>query len=192
MLTALTLSSSISASVFAAEPAMDGSGATQITYQPGTSTGGDGNGNTASWTIDYPVKITLDDATVSAATGREIKFSAYNSSDQQKYSGDATIQVWLKKPDNNSKFQIRLKDTSGGYTDDVKMRLTRGSGATINTQSEKQGDDIMTNQDTQFAALTKSNTNATIYGWLIDKENAKTSQTYSTTLTWKFHSEAYQ
>ena len=192
MLTALTLSSSISASVFAAEPAMDGSGATQITYQPGSSTGGDGDGNTASWTIDYPVKITLDDATISAATGREIKFSAYNSSDQQKYSGDATIQVWLKQPDNNSKFQIRLKDTSGGYTDDVKMRLTRGAGATINTQSEKQGDDIMTNQDTQFAALTKSNTNATIYGWLIDKENAKTSQTYSTTLTWKFHSNEYK
>ena len=50
----------------------------------------------------------------------------------------------------------------------------------------------MTNQDTQFAALTKSNTNATIYGWLIDKENAKTSQTYSTTLTWKFHSNEYK
>ena len=179
MLTALTLSSSISASVFAAEPAMDGSGATQITYQPGSSTGGDGDGNTASWTIDYPVKITLDDATIDEASGRVIKFEAVNSDNQ--------------KPQNNhSNFQIKLADSSGSIADEVKMRLARSTGATINNQNYKDGQLIATTADTQFAELNSSNQSAQIIGFLVDKSQAKKTQTYSTTLTWKFHSNEYK
>ena len=193
MLTALTLSSSISASVFAAEPAMDGSGATQITYQPGSSTGGDGDGNTASWTIDYPVKITLDDATIDEASGRVIKFEAVNSDNQKPYTGSAKVEVSLKKPQNNhSNFQIKLADSSGSFADEVRMRLARSTGATINNQNYKDGQLIATTADTQFAELNSSNQSAQIIGFLVDKSQAKKTQTYSTTLTWKFHSNEYK
>lgn len=49
--------------------AYEGTGATNVEYTPGRSSGGDGEGNVSSWTIDYPVKITLSDATVVATDG---------------------------------------------------------------------------------------------------------------------------
>ena len=188
----LTLSISVGSSAFAAEPAMEGTGATNVTYDPGSSTGGDGDGNSASWTIDYPVKIMLDDGTGSADTGRDVIFEAYNTSDKQPYTGEAKIQLWLKQPDNHSLFQIKLKDPSGKDDDQVRMGLTRSTGAEVNNQTTSQGDDIYTSADTQFAELTKSNQSATIKAWLISKNDAKTTKTYTTNVTWMFKSNAYQ
>ena len=85
LLSAMAVTTMSATGVSAAENAMDGTGATDVSYKPGSSTGGDGDGNVSSWTVDYPVKIVLDDATVDQASGREIEFAVVNTSDNLMY-----------------------------------------------------------------------------------------------------------
>lgn len=183
LLSALTLTTVAGTSVFAAENAMDGTGATSVTWKPGSVTGGDGDGNVSSWTIDYPVKIALDDATVNAASGRILTFDAVDTGTNTPYSGDAQIKVSLAKhADQHGNYQITLRDQDQSTADQVRMRVTRSDGANVGSG------DIYTKAETHFATLDNSNTTAKVSAWLISK-STNTQKSYHTTLTWKFHSD---
>lgn len=180
LLSAMAVTTMSATGVSAAEPAMDGTGATDISYKPGSSTGGDIDGNVASWTIDYPVKIVLDDATVSKTSARDIEFSIVNTSDNQNYNGRATVKASLKTHTYtaDSGQAIKLQDNGGKGTAqaNVKMKLENGTGV------------VKTNADTEFGQLSSTTQKVTLDAYLSDKSGAKNDQTYGTTLTWAFHS----
>lgn len=180
LLSAMAVTTMSGTSVFAAEDAMDGTGATEVSYKPGSSTGGNGEGDVSSWTVDYPVKIVLDDATVNQQSGREIKFSVVNTSDNKTYTGGATIKATLKEhsektTDGNA---IKMKNASSVAEDKVTMQLHNGTNV------------IKTDGTGEVAELSKTTTSKKIYAYLLDKSGAKNKQSYKTTLTWNFHSDA--
>lgn len=187
LLSAMTVTSLSGTSVFAAENAMDGSGATNVSYKPGSSTGGDGDGNVSSWTVDYPVKIVLDDATVNQQTGREIEFAVKNTSDNNLYTGSATVKATLKShsqktTDGNS---IKMQTTGGAIQEKVTMQLHDGTKI------------IKTDGTGTVAELSNRTSRKKVYAYLnntegtVDKNGNVNKQTYKTTLTWIFHSNAH-
>ena len=179
LLSAMAVTTMSATGVSAAESAMDGTGATDVSYKPGSSTGGDGDGNVASWTVDYPVKIVLDDATVDETSGRDILFKAVNTGTNTGYNGGATIQASLKthanKADNGQ--TIKLKNASDEVQDKVKMQLK--GDAIIKTDGSN---------GNEFAQLKNGAASKTIKAYLKDMSGAKNNETYKTTLTWAFHS----
>ena len=180
LLSAMTVTSLSGTSVFAAENAMDSTGATDVSYKPGSSTGGDGDGNVSSWTVDYPVKIVLDDATVTQQSGREIEFAVVNTSNNQPYIGAATVKATLKDhadktTDGNS---IKMQNSSGTPQTNVTMQLHDGSAV------------IKTDGTGTVAQLNKTTKTKKIFADLNNKNGATNTQTYKTTLTWNFHSDA--
>ncbi len=180
LLSAMTVTSLSGTSVFAAENAMDSTGATDVSYKPGSSTGGDGDGNVSSWTVDYPVKIVLDDATVTQQSGREIEFAVVNTSNNQPYIGAATVKATLKDhadktTDGNS---IKMQNSSGTPQTNVTMQLHDGSAV------------IKTDGTGTVAQLNKTTKTKKIFAYLNNKNGATNTQTYKTTLTWNFHSDA--
>nr|WP_294492795.1 hypothetical protein [uncultured Mediterraneibacter sp.] len=182
---ALMMTTVAGTSVFAAENAMDGTGATSVTWKPGSSTGGDGDGNVSSWTIDYPVKTVLDDATVTADSGRKLTFDAVNTGSDNSYTGAAQIKVSLALNANrHGYYNITMLDGDDSTADEVRMRITRSTGSTIGGSG-----DINTNLETHFATLSSDNPSASVSAWLFNKDKAKTGKSYHTTLTWKFHSD---
>nr|WP_294492791.1 hypothetical protein [uncultured Mediterraneibacter sp.] len=179
LLSAMVITTVGATSVFAAENAMDGTGATDITYTPGSSTGGDGDGNVSSWTIDYPVKIALSDATVDEGSAVSINFDVVNTSNGSPYDGRAQVQATLKShtdktTDGNS---IKMQDTSKAAQANVTMQLKDEDSAIVKTDGTG-----------EFATLSSTDRDYTLKAYLSDKSGAKTDQTYSTTLTWAFHS----
>ena len=167
----------------AAENAMSGTGATDFSYTPGSSTGGDGDGNVASWTVDYPVKINLDDATVDFASGREVSFHAVNTVGGGDYTGDAVIEASLKKhanatSDGNS---VTMTDTSSSTADNVTMQLKSDASTIVKTN-------VATGNGHKFADLKNGSHEKVLTAYLSSKGTAKTTQTYKTTLTWAFNS----
>lgn len=179
LLSAMAVTTMSATGVSAAESAMDGTGATDVSYKPGSSTGGDGDGNVASWTVDYPVKIVLDDATVDETSGRDILFEAVNTGTNTDYNGAATIQASLKThahaADNGQ--TIKLKNASDQVQAKVKMQLK--GDAIIKTDGSS---------GNEFAQLKNGAASKTIKAYLKDKSGAKNHETYKTTLTWAFHS----
>ena len=179
LLSAMAVTTMSATGVSAAEKAMDGTGATDVSYKPGSSTGGDGDGNVASWTVDYPVKIVLDDATVDETSGRDILFEAVNTGTNTDYNGAATIQASLKThaeaADNGQ--TIKLKNASDQVQAKVKMQLK--GDAIIKTDGSN---------GNEFAQLKNGAASKTIKAYLKDKSGAKNHETYKTTLTWAFHS----
>lgn len=177
------------APVYAAENAMTGGGSTTVTYTPGESTGGDGDGNLASWTVDYPVKITLDDSMLSdgkaaPAHSRDVNFAAYNTGTKDPYTGGATIQVSLESlgANGNADGSINMLDSSGAATDGVVMKLWNK-----NTSAN-----VATNAKTEFAQLSSAaGTEATLNAYLFNNANAKSDMTYTQKLTWIFESAKY-
>ena len=190
-LSVMTLTMVLNAPVYAAENAMDGTGASTVTYSPGKATGGDGDGNVSSWTVDYPVKIVLSDANVNHETGVEMNFKALNTGTENLYTEGANIKVSLKKhPNSHGAKQIWLQDENENIDTTnnlVRMRVSRSTGSTVGTGV---GTDITTNQETHFATLSKSNQIAKVRAYLSDHDGVN-GKSYHTTLTWKFHSEAY-
>lgn len=175
------------APVYAAEKAMTGGGSTTVTYTPGKSTGGDGDGNTASWTVDYPVKITLDDSMLSDGTAapthsRDVKFAAYNTGTTTPYDKGATIRVSLENLDTNGSADgsIKMLDTSDSDADGVVMKLW----------DKTTGANVVTNADTKFAELKSGASTATLNAYLFNNANAKSDMTYTQKLTWIFESDA--
>lgn len=178
LLSAMAVTTMSATGVSAAEPPMDGTGATDISYKPGSSTGGDGDGNVSSWTVDYPVKIVLDDATVNQQSGREIEFAVVNTDDNLPYDGAAEVKATLKShgdktTDNQA---IKMQNSGGTAQENVTMQLHDGSAV------------IKTDGTGKVATLNKTTKAKTIKAYLKDKSGAQNHETYKTTLTWAFHS----
>lgn len=177
------------APVYAAENAMTGGGSTTVTYTPGESTGGDGDGNLASWTVDYPVKITLDDSmldtvgTSAPAHSRDVNFAAYNTGTKEAYTGGATIKVSLEGLGANGATDgsIKMLDTNNQTTDGVVMKLW----------DKTNSKNVATDVKTEFAQLSSTTTEATLNAYLFNNANAKSDMTYTQKLTWVFESAKY-
>ena len=182
LLSAMAVTTMSGTSVFAAENAMEGTGSTNVEYTPGKSTGGDGEGNVSSWTIDYPVKITLSDATVDADSGVDVNFKVTNTEDGSKYNGEAQITATLadniyKTSDNQS---IKMLDDQNQAQEHVTMQLAQ-TDATV----------VATDGSGEFATLSKNTLNHTLKAYLKDNTGAENKKTYKTTLTWLFESAKY-
>lgn len=160
--------------------AYEGTGATNVEYTPGRSSGGDGEGNVSSWTIDYPVKITLSDATVDADSGVDVNFKVTNTKDGSNYTGEAQVTATLadniyKTSDNQS---IKMLDNQNQAQEHVTMQLAQ-TDATV----------VATDGSGEFATLSKNTLNHTLKAYLKDNTGAENKKTYNTTLTWVFESD---
>lgn len=182
LLSAMAVTSLAGTDVSAAT--FEGTGRTDVTYTPGSSTGGDGDGNVSDWTVDYPVKIVLDDGTDSKASARKINFSIHNTSNTtEDYSGTKTVTASLQKHDDAVGQEIKLKDKSGKGTAqaNVKMKLEKSTGtSTIITPS--------TTQSVEIGSLDRTNKTLSLDAYLSDTSGAQTTKTYGTTLKWTFKS----
>lgn len=182
LLSAMTVTSLAGTNVSAAT--FEGTGRTEVTYAPGSSTGGDGDGNVSDWTVDYPVKIVLDDGTDSKANARKINFSIHNTTGGADYSGSKTVTASLEKHADAVGQEIKLKDNGGkgAAQANVKMKLENTTGV------------ITPKADTsvEIGTLTKTSKKFSLDAYLSDTSGVpKTgvvSQTYGTTLKWNFKS----
>lgn len=182
LLSAMAVTTLSTTGVSAAEKAMEGTGATNVEYTPGRSSGGDEDGNVSTWTIDYPVKITLSDATVDAESGKEIVFKALNTSDGGAYQGGATITATLADhlDKTNDKQSIKMKDAQNQAQANVTMQLSDESSAVVAADGTG-----------EFASLSKNVADYTLKAYLSENSGAENKQTYKTKLTWVFKSVAY-
>lgn len=155
-----------------------GGGATTVSYTPGSSTGGNPDGTTADWTVDYPLTIALDDSAVSAATARTANFAVVNTGTDTSYTGTSTISVKMVSHANatGDGQGITLQDASGTTTDKVIMKML------FNDQA------VTTNSTTEVGTLSSAETSKTLKAYLSNKTGAKETKKYSTTLTWSFES----
>lgn len=186
LLSAMAVTTMSGTSVFATENEMAGTGATNVEYTPGRSTGGDGDGNVSSWTVDYPVKIVLDDATKDADSGVAINFALLKTGETQTpYDGSAEVTATLAAHDHATSdgTSIKMQDTSNSNTlkDDVTMQLAKEDDSVVKTNDES----------TPFTTLKRDAAKYALSAYLSDNSGAENKKTYKTTLTWNFHSDAY-
>ena len=162
----------------------EGTGRTDVTYAPGSSTGGDGDGNVSDWTVDYPVKIVLDDGTDSKASARKIKFSIHATEGGGQYQGTKNVTASLQKHEDVVGQEIKLKDNGGKGTAqaNVKMKLENTTGVIT----------PKTDTSVEIGTLTKTSSSFSLDAYLSDTSGVpKTglvTQTYGTTLKWTFKS----
>ena len=156
-------------------------GSTNIEYTPGQSTGTNPDtGDVADWTVDYPVKVVLNDDTTSYDKGINMHFVLLDTKKtgaaQNDYSGTKTVKVSLAKHTNTDGTNgIKMLDGSTPQNN-VIMALEKDKG----TQ-------VLTNKDSQIGTIAKSpNHELTVKAWLKDKSGAEKDKTYTQTLTWKF------
>lgn len=182
LLSAMAVTSLAGTNVSAATT-FEGTGATDISYTPGSSTGGDGDGNVSDWTVDYPVKIVLDDGSVDKASAKKMKFSIYNTTNGAGYGGTKTVTASLQKHDDAANGAIKLKDNGGKGTaqNGVKMKLEK-STASPSTITPSITDSV------EIGTLSSSAKNFTLDAYLSDKSGADATKTYGTTLKWTFKS----
>lgn len=179
LLSAMAVTTMSGTSVFAASP--EAGGSTNVTYTPGQSTGTDPDtGDVADWTVDYPVKVVLNDSTINYGSGVNMHFSLLNTKQTgaatDSYTGNNTVKVSLVKHANSDGTNgIKMLDNSSAQQ---KVVMTMGSNAS--TQ-------FSTNADTQIGTLSKDpGHELTIKAWLKDKSGAQKDKNYTQTLTWKF------
>lgn len=181
---ALGLAGALSASMLTATPvfaAHTSGGSTEFTYTAGQSTGTDpDDGSLADWTVDYPVKVVLDDATIDAASGRTMNFKLYNTNESgaatTPYDKNSTVTVKLKQhAQTDGTVGIKMLDGSTPQ-ENVVMTITDESGAT----------DIDTSTDTEVMTLDKDNNALTSKAYLKKNSGAEKGKTYTQTLTWIF------
>ena len=161
---ALGLAGALSASMLTATPvfaAHTSGGSTEFTYTAGQSTGTDpDDGSLADWTVDYPVKVVLDDATIDAGSGRTMNFKLYNTNESgaatTPYDKNSTVTVKLKQhAQTDGTVGIKMLDGSTPQ-ENVVMTITDESGAT----------DIDTSTDTEVMTLDKDNNALTSKAYL--------------------------
>ncbi|WP_129738386.1 hypothetical protein [Massilimicrobiota timonensis] len=181
LLSAMAVTSLAGTNVSAAT--FEGTGRTDVTYKPGSSTGGDGNGNVSDWTVDYPVKIVLDDGTDSKANARKIKFSIRNTTGGGEYSGAKTVTASLEKHGEADGDEIKLKADggTGAVQDKVKMKLEKTSGQSTTITPSK-------TSSVTIGTLNSTTKTFSLDAYLSERSGAKTDQTYGTTLKWNFKS----
>ena len=186
LLSAMAVTTMSGTSVFASENEMSGTGSTNVEYTPGQSSGGDGDGNVSSWTVDYPVKITLSDATKDAESGVAINFGLVKTgATQTPYDGEAQVTATLAAHDDATTDgnSIKMQDTlnSNALKDNVTMQLADERKKVVKTND----------QSTPFTTLNKTQTTYALSAYLSNNSGAENKKTYKTTLTWNFHSNAY-
>ena len=186
LLSAMAVTTMSGTSVFATENEMAGTGATNVEYTPGRSTGGDGDGNVSSWTVDYPVKIVLSDATKGYESGVDVNFSLVKTEEPTvPYDGAAEVTATLAVHDDatDDGNSIKMQDTSNSNTlkDDVTMQLAKEDHTVVKTKDAS----------TPFTTLKRDAAEYALSAYLSDNSGAENKKTYKTTLTWNFHSEAY-
>ena len=181
---ALGLAGALSASMLTATPvfaAHTSGGSTEFTYTAGQSTGTDpDDGSLADWTVDYPVKVVLDDATINAASGRTMNFKLYNTNESgaatNAYTGSSAVTVTLKshaQTDNSDGIKMM---NGGAAKDNVVMSITGDDGTTA----------IATNADTDVMTLDSTDNALTSKAYLKKNSGAEKGKTYTQTLTWIF------
>lgn len=181
LLSAMAVTTMSGTSVFAAENEMAGTGATNVEYTPGQSSGGDGDGNVSSWTVDYPVKITLSDATKDFDSGVNVNFKLVKTENtQEAYDGAAEVTATLATHGDtaDSGQTITMRNSSNQKTENVTMQLAKADKSIVETN----------NQTTPFTTLKTGATEYSLTAYLKNNDNAKNREKYSTTLTWNFHS----
>ena len=178
LLSAMTVTSLAGTNVSAASEA---GGATNFQYTAGQSTGTDPDtGDVADWTVDYPVKVVLNDSTVDYTSGVNMHFTLLDTPESgaatDNYSGNSTVKVTLvAHSDNYGINGIKMRNTSGAQE---KVVMTVGDSGS---------NQFATNRDTQIGTLSKDpNHELTVKAWLKDKSGAQKDTTYTQTLTWKF------
>lgn len=156
-------------------------GSTNIQYTPGQSSGTNPDtGDVADWTVDYPVKVVLNDDTTSYDKGINMHFTLLNTKQSgaatDSYTGTKTVNVSLVKHANSAGTNgIKMLDGSNPQNNVV---MTLGTGASA---------EIATNANTQIGSLKKDpGHELTIKAWLKDKSGAQKDKTYTQTLTWNF------
>lgn len=181
---ALGLAGALSASMLTATPvfaAHTSGGSTEFTYTAGQSTGTDpDDGSLADWTVDYPVKVVLDDATINAASGRTMNFKLYNTNESgaatTAYTGSSAVKVTLKSHAQTDKTDGIKMMNGGAAKDNVVMSITGDDGTTT----------IATNKDTDVMTLDSTDNALTSKAYLKNNSGAEKGQTYTQTLTWIF------
>ena len=179
LLSAMAVTSLSGTSVFAAAEA---GGSTNFQYTPGQSTGTDPDtGNLADWTVDYPVKVVLDDSTISADTGRVMNFKLYNTKDDGTkadvlYNKEKTVAVSLvQHAQTVNTTGIKMMSGSSAQ-ENVVMSITADDGSTL----------INTSTETEVLSLDKTNNQLTSKAFLAKNTGATKGTVYTQTLTWKF------
>lgn len=180
LLSAMAVTSLAGTNVSAAT--FEGTGRTDVTYKPGSSTGGDGNGNVSDWTVDYPVKIVLDDGTDSKANARKINFSIHKTGGAD-YSGSKIVTASLEKHADAVGSEIKLKANggTGAPQSNVKMKLEKTSGQTTAITPS-------ISSSVEIGTLSSTAKTFSLNAYLSDRSGATTDQTYGTTLKWNFKS----
>ena len=172
-------------SVFAASAG----GTSIITYSPGKSTGTDEGGNLSDWTVDYPVKVVLNDSNANYASGERLKFSVVNTSDfNQQYNGSSTVQVYAKgHPDilnENFRGKLKMYDSKNKLQTNVLMQI--GKNENTNVQFAATGNSNLNYQEKLFDLNANNLSNETLSAFLCDRSGAVKGERYHQTITWYF------
>lgn len=172
-------------SVFAASAG----GSSVVTYSPGKSTGTDDDGNLSDWTVDYPVKVVLDDSTIDYASGSKLKFSLVNTTNfEQAYSGQSTVQVYAKGHQDilnqNYRGKLKMRNSNDQPQEAVLMQIGKSSSA--NVQFAQNGNGDPNYKEKLFDLSRNSLSNESLKAFLCERSGAVKGETYHQTVTWYF------
>lgn len=169
--------------------AAEAGGSSTVTYSPGKATGTNPDGTLADWTVDYPVKVVLNDSNTNYASGATLKFSLWNTDDfSQPYDKAKTVHVYAKgHPDYlNDSFRGKLKmyDSHNTLQENVQMQI--GKSASNNVQFSKAKVEVANHKEEVFTLNSTSKTNSTLKAFLNERSGAKDGESYHQSVTWYF------
>ncbi|WP_373154073.1 hypothetical protein [Clostridium sp. AUH-JLR23] len=175
--------------VFAAE----GGGSSIVSYLPGKSTGQNPDGSLADWTVDYPVKVVLNDSNISKETGQKMTFSLEDTNNpNNSYTGSSTVNLRVKNHDDiyssNFRGRLQMRDNRNSLHNDVLMviGLAQRFGNIDNIQFK--ANSTSNNYSENFGSLSSNNKTCVGYAYLYDKSGAVDGEGYYQTVTWNFSS----
>ena len=177
--------------VSAASP--EAGGSSTVSYLPGKATGTDPDtGNLADWTVDYPVKVVLNDSNISQTTGQKMTFSLEDTNNlNNPYTGSSTVNLRVKNHNDilSDSYRGRLKmmDSKDSLQTNVVMMI--GLAQRYNGNDNIQFKTNTSGEYSQnFGQLNSSNSTCLGYAYLSDKTGAVDGESYHQTVTWNFYS----
>lgn len=188
LLSAMAVTTVAGINVFAAES----NGGSQVVYTPGQSTGQNPDGSLADWTVDYPVKVVLNDANVSKGTGMKMTFSLVDTDDPTNtngYTGTSTVNLRVKNHNDifssNFRGRLQMRDSEDYLHANVLMVIGLETRYNLNDniQFKSNGSD---DYSEAFAALNSTTKTCVGYAYLYDKTGAVDGESYHQTVTWNF------
>ena len=172
----------------------EGGGSSVVTYSPGKATGTDPDtGEVADWTVDYPVKVVLDDSNINQTTGKKITFSLVDTKNQETpYSGASTVNLRVKNHDDiySSSFRgrLRMRDGQNSLHNDILMVIGLAQRFNNIDNIQFKANSTSSNYSENFGALSSNNQICVGYAYLYDKSGAVDGESYHQTVTWNFSS----